>query len=239
MFDLDDTLYPERQFAQSGFRAAAAWARSTIASDDAAGSLDGIEHDMLAALDSGKLGGLFADVLAARLGADEAARHLDGFLAAYRDHSPEIALFADAADLLTGLGAFDGGAPPAIGLITDGTVAVQTAKVAALGLERAFSRIVYTHGLGGRAYAKPHPASFEAMEQALGGPGVQLVYIGDNPSKDFVSPNARGWISVQVHRPEAESNGHRRIHAGAAAVPGGEPRHRIASLAELRGVLGL
>lgn len=232
VFDLDDTLYPERQFALSGFRAAAGWARETLGHP-----LEGIEDEMAGLLDDGHLGGLFGQVLDNRLGAEAAERHREAFIAAWRDHTPEIALFDDARRCLNELGVLGGAPPPPVGLISDGTASVQASKVRALGLDGAFAHVVFTHGLGGRQFAKPHPASFEVMEQALGAPGITLVYIGDNPSKDFVTPNARGWLSVQVERPEAES-GHRRIHHAAVTALGGAPQHRIRSLDDLAGVLG-
>ena len=68
------------------------------------------------------------------------------------------------------------------------------------------------------------------MEAALAGDGGPFVYVGDNPAKDFVTPNARGWISVQVHRPQ-------RIHARAQTAPGGAPQHELASLDELPALL--
>jgi FMN phosphatase YigB (HAD superfamily) len=71
------------------------------------------------------------------------------------------------------------------------------------------------------------------VEQALGAEGNRLVYVGDNPSKDFIVPNARGWTSIMVQRPES-----RRIHAGAPVAAGGAPRHTIASLTALPGLLG-
>ncbi len=68
----------------------------------------------------------------------------------------------------------------------------------------------------------------------MGAGAERFVYVGDNPAKDFVVPNARGWISVMVERP-----GHRRIHAAAQVAEGGAPQHTVASLAELPAVLGL
>ena len=233
VFDLDDTLYPERQFAISGFSAAGDWARQTLGD-----RLVGLEDEMVALLDQGKLGGLFGEVLTRRLGADIGERHRTAFIAAYRDHIPQINLFADAQRLLQHLGAFTQEDRQPIGLISDGSTEVQAGKVKALGLEGAFAHMIFTHALGGPAYSKPHPASFEAMERALGDDRTTFVYIGDNPAKDFVVPNARGWTSVQIDRPESET-GYRRIHHAAKVTAGGEPRFHIRSLDELHDKLGL
>lgn len=221
VFDLDDTLYPERQFALSGFKAAERWAAAEL-------GIDGLAADMTRLLDDGHLGQLFRMALAAKL-PEHQPEHLAGLLEAYRDHEPELALFDDAG---WALAHFAGQAK--LGLITDGTHRVQAKKVAALGIAQRFQEIVYTHALGGREFSKPHPQSYHVIEQALGADADRLVYIGDNPAKDFVVPNARGWTSIMVDRPE-----HRRIHHAAQVAAGGAPQHTIASLAELPAVLGL
>ena len=110
---------------------------------------------------------------------------------------------------------------------------MQARKVRALALEQRFARIVFTDVLGpDRAYFKPHRRPFETMAAALGEPGDRYVYVGDNPGKDFVAPNAMGWTSVLVHRD------HPRIHDVGKVAPGGAPQHTIAALTELPDVLG-
>ncbi len=52
VFDLDDTLYPEREFALSGFRAAGRWAAAEL-------GIDGLAAEMTRLLDDGHLGKLF------------------------------------------------------------------------------------------------------------------------------------------------------------------------------------
>jgi putative hydrolase of the HAD superfamily len=217
VFDLDDTLYPERQFAVSGFAAAEAWAAREL-------GVRGLAEEMTRLLDDGHLGSLFPVVLG-RFAPGHSPEHLEAFIDAYRTHEPRLSLFEDAAAVLEQV------APSGpIGLITDGSHGVQMAKVRALGIEPRFQHIVYTHALGGRAFSKPHPRAFELTEAALGGPGDRFVYIGDNPAKDFVAPNARGWTSVQVERPH-------RIHKLAETANGGEPQHVIDDLRQLTGVL--
>jgi putative hydrolase of the HAD superfamily len=219
VFDLDDTLYPERQFARSGFAAAGRWAQAEL-------GVAGLADRMTRLLDDGHLGRLFGMALAETL-----PRHtpedLAGLLEAYRSHDPELTLFEDAA---WALARFAG--EGSLGLITDGTHTVQAKKVHALGIASRFQEIIYTDALGGRDFHKPHPRSYELIEQALGGEARQFVYIGDNPAKDFVVPNARGWTSIMVDRPD-----HGRIHSRAKVAPGGAPQHTIAALTELPRIL--
>ena len=223
IFDLDDTLYPERDYAIGGFRAAAAWAEQTL------GVPVSVER-MLAALDAGQLGQLFGTVLAeAKPG--HSAEDLKGFVRAYGQHVPRLALFADAA------AALDHWQPRAkLGLITDGHAATQHAKIAALALEPRFVEIIATGALGpDRTYHKPHPKSFEMMQAALAVSGDRLVYIGDNLAKDFLAPNALGWTTVWIDRPSHRAQ---RIHKHREAAPGGAPHHVVHDLRDLAKVLG-
>lgn len=216
VFDLDDTLYPERSFAVSAFAAASAWAEATL-------GIDGLAPEMTRLLDEGHLGRLFTIVLERR-GIDPV--HAGGLMEAYRAHQPlQLDLYADAARCLA-----EAGEHGPLGLITDGTPTVQRAKVKALGIAETFGHIVYTHELGGRAFAKPHAGAFEAMQRALGEAGDRFVYVGDNPAKDFQAPNRLGWTTVQVERPQ-------RIHAKAVAIEDGQPQHVVATLDALPAIL--
>ena len=60
VFDLDDTLYPERQYALSGFKAAERWAAPEL-------GIEGLAADMTRLLDDGHLGALFRMALARKL----------------------------------------------------------------------------------------------------------------------------------------------------------------------------
>lgn len=216
IFDLDDTLYPERAFALSAFDAIGEWAEANL-------GVAGLSDDMVRLLDAGHLGQIFPLSLQRR-GVD--AAHAGHLLELYRQHQPaSLQLYPDTTACLDACAARG-----AIGLITDGTVAVQQAKVRALGIGRRFQHIVYTHGLGGRGFAKPHPAAFEAMQSTVGRAGDRFVYVGDNPAKDFLAPNRMGWTTVQVVRPS-------RIHASAKTIDGGAPQHTLATLAALPALL--
>ena len=219
VFDLDDTLYPERSYALSGFRAAAVWAERSLGIKD-------LDAEMTRLLDLGHLGKLFAMALGKAYPA-HSADDLAGLLDAYRTHDPVIELFPDAVAALDHYGR-----QGQLGLITDGTHAMQAAKVRALGLAPRFASIVYTDALGAeRAYFKPHPRAFEVAAAALGAAGRPLVYVGDNPAKDFIAPNAMGWTTVQVVRPGG-------VHDSAKTVAGGAAHHVVGSLDELPRALG-
>jgi putative hydrolase of the HAD superfamily len=220
VFDLDDTLYPERDFAISGFRAIERWIGEEL------GLSPGIATGMTRLLDEGHLGTVFPIALQAHH-PGHTPEQLARAVEIYREHAPDIELFEDARWALAHYAA-----KGPLGLITDGTHGMQRRKVEALGVAPHFKEMVFTGALGGKAFHKPHPLSYERIEAAMATPDARFVYVGDNPSKDFVTPNARGWRSIMVHRP-----GHARIHAKAEVAEGGAPQHTIQSLRELPSVL--
>ena len=222
IFDLDDTLYAERDYAIGGFRAAATWAETHL------GVTPSVDQ-MIALLDDGHLGKLFE--LALRdAKPDHTADELKAFVRAYGRQEPQVRLFADAAEALT---YWQPRAP--LGLVTDGHAATQHAKITALALKPRFQHIIATGELGpDRAFHKPHPRAFELMQQKLGAPGDTFVYVGDNLSKDFVSPNALGWTSIWIDRPTHRAN---RIHKHTSAPAGGDPHIVVHDLGELIGVI--
>ena len=218
IFDLDDTLYPEREHAHSGFRAAGHHAKVNW-------GVEGLAEEMIRRLDEGHLGQVFPMSVAA-LVPDHTDDHVGEVRAAYRDHEPDIALFEDGRWALEHYGS-----QSALGLITDGNAAVQTRKIEALAIRHRFAAMVLTGELGpDRVFHKPHPRAYEIIEGKMGSVGDQFVYVGDNPAKDFITPNARGWTSIQVMRA-------RTIHDQHAKVDGGKPQHVIHSLHELPQVL--
>jgi putative hydrolase of the HAD superfamily len=230
VLDLDDTLYPERQFAHGGFRAAARWAAETFALTPQAEAT--LLDDMIASLDRGTLGALFGETLRThcpKVGDDD----LNAFIRAYGRASPPLALFPDARRLLDGpLG------PCMCGLITDGHAPTQQKKITALDLDRPQWRNILTGALGpDRAFHKPHPRAFEMMAHNAE-PTTRFVYVGDNISKDFVAPNALGWTTVHIVRRDLAS-AEQRIHASALGDPpaGGAPRITIDTLDALAAVL--
>lgn len=184
VFDVDDTVYLEREYVKSGFRAAGNWAEVNY-------GLEGFSELAWRLFANGKRGYVFDCVLQALLGRPS-ARLIEELVGVYREHAPEIELLPDARRLieqLVGLGV-------PIAIITDGPSPSQHNKVRALGLDSVASPIVVTADLGA-GKSKPHPAAFEEVERNA---SSGLCYIADNPRKDFVQPLARGWKALRVRR---------------------------------------
>lgn len=213
VFDLDDTLYLERDYALSGFKAVA----------ERLGDrrfVDAAWHVFC----RGDRSRVF-DLALPAIGIDLTPALISELVRCYRGHLPTIALAPDAVRFLARWPA-----DRPLGLLTDGFHHSQRNKVAALGLERSrFQPIVFTDAWG-RDYWKPHVRGFEAIAAAWDLPPTALVYVADNPAKDFVAPNELGWRTVQVARPDG-------VHRGNLPVSGGEPQATVRSLDELEAAL--
>jgi putative hydrolase of the HAD superfamily len=208
VFDLDDTLYLERDYVASGFRAAGSWFHDKT-------NCAGLAEACFSLFEDGHRGHAFDRALE-RLGIPPNPDLVRDLVEVYRTHRPALALAPDAARWLRRPDL------PATALITDGLLQVQLAKIEALGLPGLLDHIVCT-GAWGRPFWKPHERAFEAVESWSGLSGRDLVYVADNPAKDFVTPRARGWATVQIARPE-------RVHRLDVPSPEYRPHAVIDSL---------
>ncbi len=189
VFDLDDTLYDELEYYRSGFRAIArflAKVSATPCSDDVSASLwkhftrGNRTRTFNAALDD--LGIAYDQAMIAQL------------IEVYRSHRPTLELPADSRRTLDTLKN-----SYTLAMLTDGYLPAQRLKVQALGIEHYFEAIVYTEALG-RAFWKPSPVGFERLIETLDVTPEQMVYVGDNETKDFIGPNKLGMLTVQLRR---------------------------------------
>lgn len=213
VFDLDDTLYPERDFVRSGFVAVDRW----LAREHA---VCGFFDQAWSRFTAGRRGDIFDRVLPG-VGVDPAPALIRRLVKVYREHRPRIQMRPEAVDLLERL---SGRCP--IALLTDGYHGSQRRKVAALGLEFRCHPIVCTDRWG-REHWKPSPKGFLHIQEALGAEPARCIYIGDNPAKDFRAPKALGWRTLRLCDPAGE-------HAGATpASPLDAADATVASLAEV------
>jgi len=213
VFDVDDTLYPERSFAFSGFAAVADWLRSRVAC-----SIDPAAR-MRELFEAGERGHVF-DRLLAEMGCDEAEVLVPAMIERYRSHTPAIKLYDDAdAALGRWAGSFR------LGLISDGPLDMQQGKIEALGLPGRVGRIILSDQWG-RSFWKPHPRPYLEIEAAWGLRGQRCLYIADNSEKDFIAPRQLGWRTVRVRRSDG-------IYAQALPPPGGEPEYEVSLLDQI------
>jgi putative hydrolase of the HAD superfamily len=213
IFDLDDTLYPEITYVQSGFSAVAEALERRYGWE----TVESLAL-MNEALRTMGRGAVF-DVLLESRGAltRKAVREC---VALYRHHKPRISLAPDAEEFL-------GCWPGHPYLVTDGHKLVQANKVEALSITPRFKRVYITHRYG-VYHAKPSPYCFDLIRRAERCEWKDLIYVGDNPAKDFVSLNALGCTTVRVMTGE---------YANSVAKPGYDGQYRIEGLRELVALL--
>lgn len=77
-----------------------------------------------------------------------------------------------------------------IGLITDGFSVTQRNKIKSLAIENIFDLIIISEEFGSE---KPNEDNFKIFHKFK---TDEYFYIGDNVSKDFVTPNKLGWKTI-------------------------------------------
>ncbi|MBQ0083931.1 MAG: HAD family hydrolase [Clostridiales bacterium] len=164
IFDLDDTLFPEKEYVKSGYKQIAEYFGDPLLADKLWQVFE--------------RGGRSIDEV---IPPDKKAEALK----VYRNQIPDIHFFAGASDMLCELEKIK-----KIGIITDGRPEGQRAKIKVLGLDRF--EIIITDELGGPEFRKPCEAAFRLMQEKIQVPFEKMVYIGDNPNKDFIAPEKLG-----------------------------------------------
>ncbi len=208
VFDLDDTLYPEREFAYSAYSEVARLFKDCPGGSNQAFSTMCLRLNMRH--------NPFETLL--RL---KNAPAIEKILTVYRNHKPDISLRPGTDRVLSDLKAMGVG----LAIITDGRSITQRNKIAALGLEKYIPKeaIFISEEQGAD---KLESKSFEAVERLY--PEARIYYVGDNPVKDFIVANSRGWNSVLL-MDRAAAN----VHPQLPHPPGGEPSIFIDSLSEI------
>jgi putative hydrolase of the HAD superfamily len=187
VFDLDDTLYMERDYVRSGFDAVDTWCLERM-------GMRGIKTRAQSLFDQGRRGDIF-DAVLTKQGFSHDPGKVAAMVQVYREHAPVIELLPDAAECLKRLlGRVH------MGLLTDGNSATQWAKIDALSLRDCFDAIAVT-GDWGAEFFKPHLRGYVYMEARFQACCDRYVYVADNPAKDFSAPHALGWNAVRVRRP--------------------------------------
>jgi len=183
IFDLDDTLYPEVNFALSGAEAViTAFSENTKWKNEKSRRF--LRNQILC----GGRQKMFDNWISA------AGIHgvtVKDCVKVYRAHLPNLILPDETRSVLEKL------TVASTFLVTDGNKRVQHRKIEALGIGKYFNRTYVTHDYGLIA-AKPSLICFEKIRNQTLSEWEQLVYVGDDPSKDFVKLNKVGALTVRV-----------------------------------------
>lgn len=186
IFDLDDTLYPERSYVLSGFRAVANWAEENIGIPASQGI-----KELERLFEQGVRGNTFNKWLEMHGFADSESL-VSEILKVYREHKPNIYLYQNALSLIERLKTNF-----LLGIITDGFAQVQRKKIEALGIIQYFNIMIFTDELG-KKFWKPSSKPFKIALEMLKINGPEAVYIADNPIKDFVGARSVNMWTIRV-----------------------------------------
>jgi len=199
LFDLDDTLYPEIKFIESGFNSVATYLQSRYHLNK-----NDIVSQMFEILKKNGRGKIF-DTLLKNLGLYTEDK-VQLLVYIYRSHVPSIKLYPDVLTVLKYLKNYGA----CLGIITDGMASVQKNKVSALNAQALFDLILYTDELG-KEHWKPSTLPFKLALDLLQVSPDEAVYIGDNINKDFIAPNLLGMLTIRVDR-EAQTSAMPKIN---------------------------
>ena len=182
IFDLDDTLYSEKEYVRSGYRRIA----EHFGKPELAGQMWSVFMRGGRAID---------EVLAAH--GMEANK--EEALQVYRFQEPDIQLYPGVAEMIERIRL-----NKKVGIITDGRPEGQRAKIRALGIQ--VDEVIVTDELGGIEYRKPNEKAFVLMRKLLSTQYKQMAYIGDNVKKDFIAPERLGIRAIWFQNREGLYN---------------------------------
>lgn len=168
VFDLDDTLYSERDFEKSGIEFV--YNNFNIKHIELETILNNRENWIERIIDNSS---------------NQITKEI--VLNIYRNHLPTIQLYNDSKVFLEKL-LMQGSE---MSLITDGRSITQRNKLRALGIESYFKNIIISEEVN---FEKPCEYNFKMVMNNKH--AENYIYIADNPHKDFITPNKLGWISI-------------------------------------------
>ena len=189
IFDLDDTLYGEKLYVRSGYKAIARLLQNVPNAEE---RLWRFFQEKKVAINE--------LLLEENIYSKELEKQC---VEAYRNNQPELTLYPNVLESLRYIKG-----KKFLGMITDGRPNGQHAKINALGISSFFDEIIITDELGGTEYRKPSPLAFEVMRDRISTkagrpiPFSEMCYVGDNINKDFIAPIQLGMQAFYFNNPD-------------------------------------
>jgi putative hydrolase of the HAD superfamily len=186
VFDLDDTLYPEKDYFVGGFSAVA----SALC-----GRLGGTTDHYRLMLDR-----LFIEEGRERVFNKAAARlpfpedWVPWLVKVFREHQPSIILSDEVRVVLGALRR-----NYKLGCVTDGFSSVQRKKIESLNLYALIDAIVLCDDFG-RDHWKPDPLPILTCCKMLDIDPSEAIFVGDNPERDMQGALNAGLKSIRICR---------------------------------------
>lgn len=189
-FDLDDTLYDEINYVKSGFRSVSKYLSDLNFLRKSENQIFKDLIDILNCNGRGKVIDIFLhdnEIYSKNL--------VLKCLSVYRKHKPVIKLNSNVSVILRGLKKKYGN----LYLVTDGNLVVQRNKINALNLKKYFKKTIPTHQYG-ITNAKPSIYAFKKISIFEKKKISDIIYIGDNPNKDFIELKKNGATTIRINQ---------------------------------------
>lgn len=190
IFDLDDTLYYEKEYVLGAFKEVANYLRNKYKKDEKE-----LYLRMKQLLEESGRGKIF-NVICEENSFNE---DIDELIEIYRNSVPELELYEDSREILSW--ARKNGYK--LGIITDGCSKVQWNKIKALEIEKFVDKIIVTDDFG-KEFWKPNKKSYLDMIGFFKLEKEECIYIGDNPNKDFIGAREIGMKTIRVIRKKGD-----------------------------------
>ncbi len=185
IFDLDDTLFEEKDFVISGFSAVAA----DIAK--AATSKKQIVFNYLLKQFYKKGRGKIFNAALQHFGLTDTPEEVARLVQLYRHHPANITFYPGVKSLLKRLHKNF-----YLAVVTDGATEIQTNKVNALCLQELVDYIVYCWEIGA---PKPDTRGYALALDYFKIPANHAIIIGDHPINDIAAAKELGTWTIRVH----------------------------------------
>lgn len=189
-FDLDDTLYDEISYVESGFKEISKYLNGLNILNF---SENEIYLNLMNIMERKGRGRVFDEFL--KKNNIKSKNLVKRCLSIYRKHKPNIKLNENVKEILCLLKKKYGN----LYLVTDGNLIAQRNKIKALNLNKYFYKTLPTHQYGTK-HSKPSTYVFEKICKWEKIEMHNLVYIGDNPYKDFVNLKKLGAITIRLNQ---------------------------------------
>ena len=186
VFDLDDTLYDEIEYVKSCFKEVSNYFSYKFKIDK-----NLIYNYMIQDLETNGRGKIFDNMLENfKIYSKE---NIKKAILVYRTHKPNIVLPQESIEVLS----YYNSLKIPIYIVTDGNKIVQNRKIEALGVRKYIKKDFITHRYGIKN-SKPSTYCFEKIAKLEKVEYKDIVYIGDNPNKDFVNIKKLGFRTIRV-----------------------------------------
>lgn len=188
IFDLDDTLFSEKKYTESGFKEVSRFISDKVPSTNKLEVFNKLLY--LNDIDPKNVFDRYLqDVF------EKNDLSVVQLISVFKNHNPKIQFYDDVDPFIK----YVKSSNIRLGVITDGYKDVQLKKINSLKLKDIFDEIIVTDELG-REYWKPNPISFEILANKFNVKYDEMIYIGDNPQKDFFIGSLYPITTIRVLR---------------------------------------